>query len=180
MNEQVVNKGVSFFPAFLYCTHMKKEGDRGRHRMKAQARYGRPARSVEEGLWTETGSEEKKVRARRGVRTHRQRGDAPQLALVASNRRWRPPACAQGATEEGSVPAQLSRTGEAQCRAAARNHLRQQRKGWARQWAAARRVEPGGATQDGSRPRQRLEVARRRDAGLRCSGSEASARRHYG
>jgi hypothetical protein len=53
----------------------------------------RPARSVEEGLWTETGSEEKKVRTvvpgqlgRRGVRTNRQRGDAARLALAASNR----------------------------------------------------------------------------------------------
>jgi hypothetical protein len=47
------------------------------------------------GLWTETGREEKKVRAvvpaqlgRRGVRTHGQQGDAARLALVALNRRW--------------------------------------------------------------------------------------------
>jgi hypothetical protein len=44
MNEQVVNKGVSFFPAFLYCTNMKKDGDRGRHRMKARVAW--QARSV--------------------------------------------------------------------------------------------------------------------------------------
>jgi hypothetical protein len=44
MNEQVVNKGVSFFPAFLHCTHMKKDGDRGRHRMKARVAW--QARSV--------------------------------------------------------------------------------------------------------------------------------------
>jgi hypothetical protein len=44
MNEQVVNKGVSFFPAFLYCTHMKKDGDRGRQRMKARVAW--KARSV--------------------------------------------------------------------------------------------------------------------------------------
>jgi hypothetical protein len=28
MNEQVVNKGASFFLAFLYCMHMKKDGIR--------------------------------------------------------------------------------------------------------------------------------------------------------
>jgi hypothetical protein len=59
MNEQVENKGASFFPAFLYCTHMKKDGDRGRHRMRHGGMasslgqyhgYRRPARSVEEGL----------------------------------------------------------------------------------------------------------------------------------
>jgi hypothetical protein len=44
MNGQVVNKGASFFPAFLYCTHMKKDGDRGRHRMRARVAW--QARSV--------------------------------------------------------------------------------------------------------------------------------------
>jgi hypothetical protein len=39
MNEQVVNKGASFFPAFLYYTHMKKDGDRGRHQMKARVAW---------------------------------------------------------------------------------------------------------------------------------------------
>jgi hypothetical protein len=96
MNEQVENKDASFFPAFFYCTHMKKDGDRGRQRMKARVAW--QARSDSSmatddpldrwwrGFWTGTGSEEKKVRAvvpsqlgRRGVRTHQQRGDAARL-----------------------------------------------------------------------------------------------------
>jgi hypothetical protein len=86
MNEQVVNKGASFFHVFLYCTHMKKDGDRGKHRMKERVAWQACSDSTmatddrwRRGLWMRTGKEAKKVRAvvpgqlgRRGVRTHRQ------------------------------------------------------------------------------------------------------------
>jgi hypothetical protein len=43
MNGQVVNKGASFFPC-LSLLHAHKDGDRGRHRMKAWVAW--QARSV--------------------------------------------------------------------------------------------------------------------------------------